>query len=146
MVAVKDILEAKGRQVWTISPDASVFDALALMAEKSIGALIVTRADEVVGILSERDYARKVVLEGRISRDTPVHAIMSTQVYFVQPETRAEECMVLMTDQRLRHLPVYQAGKLVGVISIGDIVKSIIAHQRITIEHLENYIMGKYPG
>jgi CBS domain-containing protein len=144
MITVKQILEDKGQQVWTISPEASVYEALKIMADKGIGALIVVRNDQVVGIISERDYARKVALKGKSSLDTPVKEIMTTQVYFVDPNCTAEECMALMTEKRIRHLPVIYGKKLVGVISIGDVVKSIIISQKVTIEHLQNYIMGKY--
>jgi CBS domain-containing protein len=146
MILVKHILENKGSQAWTIPPDATVFDALRLMANRDIGALVVMRRDDVVGIISERDYARKVILQGKCSKDTLVPEIMSTQIYGVSPDTTAEECMAIMTDKRFRHLPVCKDGKLVGVVSIGDIVKSIIAEQKITIDHLESYIMGKYVG
>jgi CBS domain-containing protein len=144
MITVKDILSEKGLKVWTISPDAKVLDALNLMAEKGLGALIVFDQDEVVGILSERDYARKVILKGRHSQDTKIRDIMTTPVYGVQFETTADECMALMTDKHIRHLPVRDDGKLVGIISIGDVVKAIIGQQKVTIENLENYIMGKY--
>jgi CBS domain-containing protein len=146
MISVKQILESKGSKTWTISPDATVFDALKLMADRGIGALVVMGKDDIVGIISERDYARKVILQGKFSKDTLVREIMSTQIYGVSPDTTAEECMAIMTDKRFRHLPVCKDGKLVGVVSIGDIVKSIIAEQKITIDHLESYIMGKYVG
>jgi len=144
MITVKDILSEKGPKVWTISPDAKVLDALNLMAEKGVGALVVFDHDDVVGILSERDYARKVILKGRHSQDTKVRDIMTAPVYGVHLETTADECMALMTDKHIRHLPVCNDGKLVGVISIGDVVKAIIGQQKVTIENLENYIMGKY--
>jgi len=144
MITVKQILDEKGYKVWTIPPEAKVFDALKLMAEKGVGALVVMAGDEVVGILSERDYARKIVLLGRQSQDTPVRDIMTAQVYGVNLDTTADECMALMTDKHIRHLPVCKEGKLGGVISIGDVVKAIIGHQKGTIENLENYIMGKY--
>ncbi|MDD8031707.1 MAG: CBS domain-containing protein [Acidobacteriota bacterium] len=144
MITVKEMLEEKGSEVWTISPEATVFEALKIMADKGIGALVVVENDQVVGVISERDYARKVVLKGKSSLETPVKEIMTTQVYVVTPEATAEECMALMTEKRIRHLPVIQEKKLAGVISIGDVVKSIISSQKITIEHLQNYIMGKY--
>jgi len=146
MISVKQILEKKGSQVWTISPNAMVFDALKLMADKGIGALVVMGGDNIVGIISERDYARKIIIQGKFSKDTLVREIMTTQVYGVRLETTTEECMTIMTDKRIRHLPVCKDGKLIGIVSIGDIVKSIIIEQKITIDHLENYIMGKYPG
>ncbi len=144
MVTVNQILKEKGNAVWTIAPDAKVFDALKLMAEKSVGALVVTENGNVAGIISERDYARKIALMGRMSQDTPVRDIMTTQIYVVHPGSTAEECMALMTDRRIRHLPVIDKNELAGVISIGDVVKSIISQQKLTIEQLENYIMGKY--
>jgi len=144
MITVRQILEEKGHQVWTIGPDETVYKALMIMADKDIGALVVVENDQVVGIVSERDYARKVVLKGKTSLDTPVRDIMTPQVYFVNPDCSAEECMALMTEKRVRHLPVMENNKLVGVISIGDVVKSIISSQKVTIEHLQNYIMGKY--
>jgi signal-transduction protein with cAMP-binding, CBS, and nucleotidyltransferase domain len=144
MITVKDILSEKGLKVWTISPDAKVLDALNLMAEKGLGALVVFDQDDIVGIISERDYARKVILKGRHSHDTKVRDIMTAPVYGVHLETTADECMALMTDKHIRHLPVCKDGKLAGVISIGDVVKAIIGQQKVTIENLENYIMGKY--
>jgi CBS domain-containing protein len=144
MITVKEILSEKGSKVWTIPPDAKVFDALKLMAEKGVGALIVLEKDDVVGIMSERDYARKIALLGRHSQDTTVRDIMTSPVYGVRLDTTAEECMALMTDKHIRHLPVCTDEKLAGVISIGDVVKAIIGHQKVTIENLENYIMGKY--
>ena len=144
MITVKDILSEKGLKVWTISPDAKVLDALNLMAEKGLGALVVFLQDDIVGIVSERDYARKVILKGRHSHDTKVRDIMTAPVYGVHLETTADECMALMTDKHIRHLPVCKDGKLAGVISIGDVVKAIIGQQKVTIENLENYIMGKY--
>jgi len=145
MITVKDMLDQKGHKAWTIAPDAKVLEALDLMAKKGIGALVVVDKDEeVVGILSERDYARKIILMGRMSQDTPVRDIMTKEVYGVHHETTAEECMALMTDKHFRHLPVCKDGKLVGIISIGDVVKAIMTEQKVTIENLENYIMGKY--
>jgi CBS domain-containing protein len=144
MITVKQILDEKGPSVWTISPDIKVIDALKLMSDKGVGALIVMEGDEIVGMISERDYARKIILKGRHSQDTPVRDIMSTHIYGVQFDTTADECMALMTDKRIRHLPVCKDGKLAGIISIGDVVKAIIGQQQVTIENLENYIMGKY--
>ena len=144
MITVKDILDQKGHTAWTITPEAKVLEALELMAKKGLGALIVLDKDEVVGIMSERDYARKIILMGRQSQDTPVKDIMTREVYGVHDDTTAEECMALMTDKHIRHLPVCREGKLAGVISIGDVVKAIIGDQQVKIENLENYIMGKY--
>jgi CBS domain-containing protein len=145
MITVKDMLDQKGHKAWTIGPGAKVLEALDLMAKKGIGALIVVDQDEeVIGIISERDYARKIILMGRQSQDTPVKDIMTKEVYGVHFETTAEECMALMTDKHIRHLPACKDGKLAGVISIGDVVKAIMTQQKVTIENLENYIMGKY--
>lgn len=144
MMTVKEILDQKGHQAWTISPGAKVLDALKLMAEKKVGALVVVDNDEIVGVISERDYARKVTLKGLQSQDTPVRDIMTPEVYGVRLDTAAEECMALMTDKRIRHLPVCVEGKLAGVVSIGDVVKAVMTEQKVKIENLENYIMGKY--
>ena len=142
MKTVEHLLGAKSGDIWGIEPDAMVIDAIKLMAEKEIGALLVTQQGAVVGILSERDYARKVLLKGRDSRETPVQDIMSSPVIFATPEQTVEQCMGLMTDKRIRHLPVMADERLVGVISIGDLVKAVIADQQETIEQLESYIRG----
>lgn len=140
MKLVKHILDSKGRQIWRIRPNDSVLDAIKLMAEKEIGALLVMQDESLIGIVSERDYARKIILKGKSSRDTPVSAIMTAQVAQVEPVETVENCMELMTDRRVRHLPVVDEGKVVGVLSIGDLVKAVIADQQFTIEQLENYI------
>ena len=142
MKKVRDILEHKGRNVWSIGPDASVFDALKLMSEKDVGALVVLDGGNLVGIISERDYARKIVLLGRASPTTQVKEIMTTDVVCVDPERNVDECMALVTEKRVRHLPVLENGKLIGLISIGDLVKSIITEQQFIIEQLERYITG----
>jgi CBS domain-containing protein len=142
MKRVKDILEVKGRDVWSIGPGASVYDAMKLMADKGVGALMVMEGPKVDGVISERDYARKVILEGRSSRTTQVREIMTAHVLYAHPEQNIEECMVLMTDKRVRHLPVMDEGRLIGVISIGDLVKSIITEQKFIIEQMERYIRG----
>jgi CBS domain-containing protein len=144
MTTVKDVLAEKGSNVWTISPEAKVLDALKLMAEKNVGALAVTHQNGLVGIISERDYARKVALRGKSSLDTQVKDIMTSRVYYVAPDTTTQECMAVMAKNRIRHLPVVQDEKLVGIIPIGDIIKAVIVQQKIAIDHLENYIMGKY--
>ena len=126
--------------VFTIGPDASVYDAVAMMAEKHVGALVVTDGDKLVGMISERDYARKGILQGRPSPDTRVREIMIDRVMVVTPERTTEECMALMTEKRFRHLPVVEDGNLVGMDSIGDMVKAIISEQKLTIEQLEHYI------
>jgi len=144
MKSVAQILKTKSNQaVYTIAPTASVFDALELMAEKNIGALVVTENDRVVGIVTERDYARKIVLMARLSRDTEVREIMTAPALHVRPDQRSEECMALMTERRLRHLPVMDDGKLIGLISIGDLVKDIISQQKFIIQQLEHYIAGE---
>ncbi len=143
MVTVKQLLDEKGLSVWTTSPNASVFDALLAMAEKNVGALVVTEGKNVVGIFSERDYARKVTLLGRRSRELAVADVMSTNVVHVSPHDSVEHCMELMTDKRIRHLPVLEDNALVGIISIGDVVRRFIEEQRSTITHLEDYITGR---
>jgi len=144
MKSVASILKSKpDPNVSTIAPTASVFDALKLMADKSIGALVVMEGEQVVGIITERDYARKVILMARSSKETPVRDIMASPVMYVRPDHTSEQCMVLMTENRLRHLPVMDSGKLVGLISIGDLVKDIISEQKFIIEQLEHYISGE---
>jgi CBS domain-containing protein len=143
MKTVGDLLRTKGDKVWSIGPDATVYEALAVMAEKDVGALLVLdNAGQLVGVLSERDYARKVVLKGKTSRETRVREIMTEKVVGVRPDQTIEECMALMTNKRIRHLPVLEGGRLAGVISIGDVVKAIISEQEFVIEQLENYITG----
>jgi len=141
---VEEMLQQKGHDVWTISPKATVMEALKLMAEKHIGALVVMHDDQVVGIISERDYARKVILRGKSSINTQVKEIMTDKVYYVSPKTTAEECLILTTQQSIRHLPVLENGKLVGLVSIGDVVKTIIGEQETEIRQLSDYISGKY--
>jgi CBS domain-containing protein len=143
MKTVAQLLRTKGHQVLSVSPDISVFDALQVMAEKNVGALLVVEADRLAGIFSERDYARKVILKGKASRETPVREIMTSHVIYVRPEQTIDDCMVLMTDKRVRHLPELDEERLVGVISIGDVVKAIIAEQEFMIEQLQNYITGR---
>ena len=143
MKTVAEILKAKGDPaVHAIEPGASVFDALKRMAEKNIGALLVMEGERVVGIMTERDYARKLVLMSRSSKDTPMRDVMTTHVMYVRPSQSSEECMALMTENRLRHLPVMDGDKVVGLISIGDIVKGIISEQNFLIEQLQHYISG----
>jgi CBS domain-containing protein len=140
MKTVNEILQAKSSRLLSISPEASVLDALKLMAEREVGALVVLDGDELAGIFSERDYARKVILFGKSSKDTAVREIMTRKVVCVRPEQSVEDCMALMTDKRIRHLPVLQGNTVVGVISIGDVVKEVISEQRFMIEQLEHYI------
>lgn len=142
MISIRQLLERKGSDFWFTSPDASVYEALQLLAEKNIGALLVLRNEELVGVVSERDYARKVILLGKTSMKTPVKEIMTEEVVIVGLESNVEEAMALMTDKHIRHLPVLDGEKIVGVVSIGDLVKAIIADQEFTINQLENYISG----
>ena len=142
MSTIRHILQLKGNDVWTTTPDTVVYDALTMMAEKNIGALLVLNQDNLVGIFSERDYARKVVLKGKSSRDIQVSEIMTDRVVFIQPDQTVEECLALMTDKKVRHLPVMEDNQLIGMISIGDVVKAVISDREFTIEQLENYITG----
>jgi CBS domain-containing protein len=143
MTTVRQLLGGKGHSVYTIGPDATVYEALQEMAARDVGALVVTEQGEVVGIVSERDYARKLALTGKISRETPVRAIMSDQVDCVGSQQTLDGCMALMSQKRVRHLPVLENGQLAGIISIGDVVNAIIEGQQSTIEELEHYITGR---
>ncbi|MDG2303167.1 MAG: CBS domain-containing protein [Candidatus Binatia bacterium] len=140
MKTVQELLQSKGNDIWSVSPEDSVFAALELMAEKGIGAVLVLEGSDVAGILSERDYARQVVLKGKASRDTPVREIMTTELFVVTPQKTVEECMALMTQRRVRHLPVLVGDRLDGLLSIGDIVKAVISEKQDQIEQLETYI------
>jgi CBS domain-containing protein len=140
---VSSILRYKGNHVWSVSPDDSVFQAMSLMADKDIGALVVIGGETLVGIVSERDYARKIVLQGKSSRDTPVRDIMSCPVVAVTPNHTVDECMRIITTKRIRHLPVLQREKVVGVVSIGDLVQKVISTQGETIQYLQEYIVGR---
>ena len=142
MITVRQLMRAKGPDVWHIAPDACVYDALRLMADKGVGALVVLEGEELVGIISERDYARKVILKDKSSMDTPVKEIMTQKVISLNPEQSIQDCMALMTDKRVRHLPVLEDDRLVGIVSIGDVVKAIISQQEFMIEQLERYIEG----
>ncbi|MCA9968871.1 MAG: CBS domain-containing protein [Anaerolineales bacterium] len=143
MATVGQLLMTKGSDVWAVGPDDTVFAALQLMADKNIGAVMVLEGDRVVGIMSERDYARKVILQQRASRSTPVREIMTADVVFVRPELSLEKCLALMTDKRIRHLPVLHTdSELAGIVSIGDVVKAVIEQQKVLINHLEDYISG----
>ena len=144
--AVRSILAAKGSAVWSVPADMSVYDAVLLMAEKDVGALVVITSGKPVGMFSERDYARKVILHGKSSREALVREIMSSPVVTVSPEETVDECMRIMTHHRIRHLPIIEGGELAGVISIGDLVNWIISAQAATIHQLSSYIAGKYPG
>jgi len=139
---IQNILNLKGRTIWSVSPDATVFDAIQMMAEKNVGALLVMQDEKLVGIISERDYTRKVALRGKASKDTAVREILSGQVVHVAPNRTVEECMHLMTDHRIRHLPVLEGEKVIGIVSIGDLVNWIISAQTTTIQQLQTYITG----
>ena len=140
---IDSILNNKGRQIWSIDPGATIYDAIAMMAERSVGALLVCSGGRLVGIISERDYARKVILQGRSSSTTRVEEIMTRNVIVVTPRTRTRECMQLMTEKAIRHLPVVDDNRVIGMVSIRDIVSDIIADQDFTIEQLEHYISGQ---
>jgi CBS domain-containing protein len=139
---IGSLLGKKGSQVWSLAPTASVYDAIAMMADKQVGALLIIDGENLLGIVSERDYARKVILKGKSSRDTPVTEIMSSPVISVTPSQTVEECMHLVTDKRIRHLPVTEGSRIVGIVSIGDLVNWMITAQQETITHLEAYISG----
>ena len=143
MKTVADLLGGKRTAVWSTTPDTIVFDALTMMAEKNVGALPVLDGDRLVGIFSERDYARKIILKGRTSRETAVREIMTANVVSIRPDETVERCMSVMTEKHFRHLPVVESGRLVGIISIGDVVKSVIEEQEATISHLQGYITGQ---
>lgn len=140
MKLARNILETKGSEVWSVGTDATVLDAIGLMAEKRIGALLVMNGETLEGVFSERDYTRKVALKGKSSRETPVSDIMTAEVVVAKPDSSVDECMTLMTEKRIRHLPVIDNDKVAGVLSIGDLVKAIIDEQQYQIEQLENYI------
>jgi len=140
MKLASDILQSKGCEVWSIDPESSVFDALRLMAEKDIGAVLVMRGEKPVGIVGERDYARKIVLEGKTSKDARVEDVMVRRVLCAPPDRTIEECLALMTDKRARHLPIVEKKHVIGMVSIGDLVKAIIAEQKFEIERLQQYI------
>lgn len=140
------ILQVKGSDVCTVGAEVMVLDAVRTMGEKDIGSLVVVEGDEVLGVISERDYSRKIVLKGRTSRDTKVGEVLDSPVIVVKPETPIEECMQLMTEERVRHLPVVDQGRLIGIISIGDLVRWIMRSQSEAIQHLQDYISGQYPG
>jgi CBS domain-containing protein len=140
MTIVRQLLEGKARAIYAVEPQAPVLEAIRLMAERHVGALLVMTGDTLAGIISERDYARKVILMGRSSADTPVRDIMSSPVITVSPETSVQTCMQLMTEKRVRHLPVADGGRIIGMVSIGDLVKAVMTEQQQHIEQLENYI------
>ena len=142
MKTVRQLLDAKGREVISVSPESNVLEALRLMAQREVGAVLVLDGPRLVGVMSERDYARKVILKGKSSQETRVREIMTERVVYARPEQTMAECMALMTDKRVRHLPVLEEGRLIGVLSIGDLVKETISEQAFIIQQLENYIHG----
>ena len=142
MRTVRQLLESKPAEIIAISPDAPVIDAIRLMAERRVGALVVMEGARLAGILSERDYARKIVLQGRSSKDTPVRDIMTAEVITVRPEDSSDHCMQVVTNKRIRHLPVMQGGDVVGVLSIGDLVRAVIEEQKQELDQLQRYIAG----
>ncbi len=142
MKTVEQILNAKGSDVWSVTPDATVLEAIKLMAEKEVGALLVMTGEKPVGIVSERDYARTVILKGRSSKKTSIQDIMTTHVVYASPDQSIEQCMALMTEKRIRHLPIMDGKRLRGMLSIGDLVKAVIAEQKLVISELERYISG----
>lgn len=143
MTTVSRLLKSKGTQVWSVAPGDSVYEAIELMAEKGIGALMVIDAESLVGVVSERDYARKVILKGKSSRETPVREIMTVHVFSVRPSQTTDDCMKLMTERRIRHLPVLDDSRLLGVISIGDVVRTVLEEKEHLIAQLEGYITGR---
>ena len=144
MTSVEKLLKIKGNETWSIAPQATVYEALQKMSDKDAGAMLVIDDGNLVGIFTERDYARKLILKGRFSRDTAVSELMTQEVLYVEPQNSIEDCMVLMTAKRVRHLPVLDKGQLVGVVTIGDVVKQVISEQLSAIEQLEKYIAGGY--
>ena len=144
MITIKDILNNKDNKIWSVEPKTSIFEALIIMSDKEIGALLVIEDEKLVGIFSERDYARKVILKGKSSKNTLVGELMTKKVFYIDPEKTINDCMAIMTDKHIRHLPVINNDKVIGIITIGDVVNQIISEQEFTIHHLENYIMGTH--
>jgi CBS domain-containing protein len=144
MTTVDKLLSIKTKEIWSLAPNDSVFQALEMMADKNVSGLLIVKDEKLVGIFTERDYARKLILKGRFSKDTEVCDLMTKNVLYVEPNNTIEDCMKLMTDKRIRHLPVMDEGTLIGIVTIGDLVKQIISEQETTIHQLENYISGSY--
>ncbi len=142
MATVRQLLRTKGNEIWSVAPQATVYEALQIMSEKDVGALLVLDKGNLVGIFSERDYARKLILKGRFSKDTTVTELMTHEVLYVEPQSTIEDCMALMTAKRIRHLPVLEKERLIGIVTIGDVVKQIISDQEFTIRQLGTYITG----
>src|SRR3990170_6176599 len=144
--SVRSVLRNKGQTIWSVTPDASVYEASEIMASKSVGALLVIGEGKLVGVISERDYARKVILQGKSSKQTRVREIMASLVIVAAPESTVEDCLKIMTHHRIRHLPIVEHDQVAGIVSIGDLVKWIVSAQEETINRLQDYITGKYPG
>ena len=144
MTTIAQLLNTKGNQIWSVEPKATIFEALEIMSEKEIGALLVMEDGKLTGIFSERDYARKVILKGKSSKETLVGELMTKKVFYVDPQKTINDCMAMMTAKRIRHVPVIEDNQVVGIVTIGDVVNQIISEQEVTINHLENYITGSH--
>ena len=144
MTTIAQLLNAKGNQIWSVEPKATIFEALEIMSEKEIGALLVMEDGKLTGIFSERDYARKVILKGKSSKETPVGELMTKKVFYIDSQNTINDCMAMMTAKRIRHVPVIEDNQVVGIVTIGDVVNQIISEQEVTINHLENYITGSH--
>jgi len=144
MTTIAQLLNAKGNQIWSVEPKATIFEALEIMSEKEIGALLVMEDGKLTGIFSERDYARKVILKGKSSKETPVGELMTKKVFYIDPQKTINDCMAMMTAKRIRHVPVIEDNQVMGIVTIGDVVNQIISEQEVTINHLENYITGSH--
>jgi len=144
MTTIAQLLNAKGDQIWSVEPKATIFEALEIMSEKEIGALLVMEDGKLTGIFSERDYARKVILKGKSSKETPVGELMTKKVFYIDPQKTINDCMAMMTAKRIRHVPVIEDNQVMGIVTIGDVVNQIISEQEVTINHLENYITGSH--
>ena len=144
MTTIAQLLNAKGNQIWSVEPKATIFEALEIMSEKEIGALLVMEDGKLTGIFSERDYARKVILKGKSSKETPVGELMTKKVFYIDPQKTTNDCMAMMTAKRIRHVPVIEDNQAMGIVTIGDVVNQIISEQEVTINHLENYITGSH--
>ena len=143
MTIVRQILQQKGNQVWSVTPNTTLRDTLKIMADKKVGAVLVIEKDHIEGIFSERDFVREIAQAGEYSLDAPIHRLMTRLVYYIPPDISVDECMVMMTEKRIRHLPVVEEGHLIGIISIGDVVKEVLSQKEITIRSMESYILGR---
>ena len=144
MTTIAQLLNTKGNQIWSVEPNTTIFEALKIMSEKEIGALLVMEDEKLTGIFSERDYARKVILKGKSSKETPVGELMTKKVFYIDPQKTTNDCMAMMTAKRIRHVPVIEDNQVIGIVTIGDVVNQIISEQEVTINHLENYITGSH--